>query len=87
MTTQKGRNEIIVGNKPLSNYQGFIYGLLKNVDPESIVIKGYGHNISKAMILMDWIRKKFPYALKGLKETRSLRGYIGIEIRMTRSKH
>jgi len=87
MTAQSGRNEIIVGNKPLSNYQGFVCSLLKNAELQCFVIKGYGHNISKAMILMDWIRKKFPYKLEDLKETRSLRGYIGIEIRMNRSKH
>ena len=82
-------SEIIVGKKPLSHYQGYAYILIEHCEnTDNLIIKGYGRNISKAMVLADWITREFKvYTIKQLKPSRSHNGYIGIEIEMVISKN
>ena len=79
-------SEIIVGKKPLANYQGYIIVQVNN-GAKNLTLRGFGRNISKAMILSDWIKKRFPrFQTRSIEEDRSKRGYIGIRINLEASE-
>ena len=78
-------SEIIVGKKPLANYQGYIIVQVNN-GVKNLILRGFGRHISKAMILSAWIRRYFPqFKLKELEEDQSETGYIGIKITLEAS--
>jgi len=79
-------NEIIIGKKPLSNYQGYIIMKVNN-GAKSLTLRAFGKHISKAMILSDWIKKRFPkFQTRSIEEDRSKSGYIGIRINLEASE-
>ena len=79
-------SEIIVGKKPFANYQG--YAIIQIRDgSKKLIIKGYGKQISRAMLLYDWIKRHFPqYQKQDIDEDRSKTGYIGIKITLEAKK-
>lgn len=80
-------SEIIVGNKPIANYQGYII-IQANKHVKKITLRGFGRHISKAMILSAWIRRFFPqYKLRSIEEDESKTGYVGIKITLEASKN
>ena len=73
-------SEIIVGRKPLANYQGYIIIQVNN-GVKNLTLRGFGRNISKAMILSAWIRRYFPqFKIASIEEDQSETGYVGIKI-------
>jgi len=79
-------SEIIVGRKPLANYQGYIIVQINN-GAKNLTLRGFGRNISKAMILSAWIRRYFPqFQVTNIEEDQSETGYIGIKITLEASK-
>ena len=74
--------EIIIGRKPLANYQGYII-IQINKGAKNFTLRAFGKHISKAFILFDWIRRHFPqFKHYSIDEDRSERGYIGVKICM-----
>jgi len=79
-------SDIIVGKKPLANYQGYTI-LQINKGVKNLTLRAFGRNISKAMILSAWIRRYFPqFTVKSIEEDQSETGYIGIKITLEASK-
>ena len=79
--------EIIIGRKPLANYQGYII-IQINKGIKKLTLRAFGKHISKCFILFDWIRRHFPQFQKyTIKDDRSERGYIGVMIQMESSKN
>ena len=78
--------EVIVGKKSLANYQGYII-LQVRKGVKSLTLRAFGKHISKAMILSDWIKKRFPmFQTRSIEEDRSKRGYVGIRINLEASE-
>ena len=72
--------EIIVSRKPLSNYQTYIIVQI-NKGIKKLTLRAFGKHVSKAFILFDWVRRHFPQFQKyTIKDDRSERGYIGIQV-------
>ena len=74
--------EIIIGKKPLANYQTYIIVQI-NKGAKKLKLRAFGKHISKAFILFDCIRRHFPqFKHYHIYDDRSARGYIGVMIQM-----
>ena len=72
--------EIIIGKKPLANYQTYIIVQI-NKGAKRLKLRAFGRHISKAMILSAWIRRYFPqFQVTNIEEDQSETGYIGIQV-------
>ena len=52
---------IIVGKKPLSHYQGYMFIKSAMEKPDKVIVLSRHPNLDKAIVLADWITKIFGF--------------------------